>query len=242
MTSLRSALLGLALVSVCATSAVAQSAQQGSSSTRFLSEKSHVNAAQSGVAEVDQRPDIKPLEPTKMAFVNGFKPRTVIVDTAARKLYFTLSSREAYVYPVAVGKPGLAWTGVETVKHIADWPQWVPPAEMRERTPTLPERLAGGINNPLGAKAIYLGNTLYRIHGTNVPSSIGLAASSGCIRMLNGHVVHLAGLLVRGTKVFVMEQLPASGAALPPAVEQSASISAASPSGAAATQVQVASR
>lgn len=171
--------------------------------------------------------EIKPIKPEQIAFSNGFKPRTVIIDTAARKLYFTLSSKEAYVYPIAVGKPGFAWAGVETVTRISDWPEWVPPAEMRQRKPTLPERMAGGINNPLGAKAIYLGSSVYRIHGTNVPTSIGSAASSGCIRMLNGHVIHLATLLARGTKVFVMEQLPENGPAMPPTVRKPATIIAA---------------
>ena len=240
MSTLRTALLSLVLVSVSAP-AIAGAAQSAPGTQPFT-EKRNINAAQNGVAEVNQRPEIKPLEPAKIAFANGFKPRTVIIDTAARKLYFTLSASEAYVYPVAVGKPGFAWAGVETVKQISNWPDWVPPAEMRQRKPSLPERMPGSMNNPLGAKAIYLGNTLYRIHGTNLPSSIGSAASSGCIRMLNGHVVHLASLLKRGTKVFVMEQLPESGTVMPPAVMRSATIIDVKKPADTASQVQVASR
>lgn len=236
MSTLRTALLSLVLVSVSAPAFVGPGAAP-------YTEKRNINAAQNGVAELYQRPEVKPIEPAKVAFANGFKPRTVVVDTAARKLYFTLSATEAYEYPVAVGKPGFAWEGVETVTQITNWPDWVPPAEMRQRKPSLPERMPGSMNNPLGAKAIYLGNTLYRIHGTNVPGSIGTAASSGCIRMLNGHVVHLASLLKRGTKVFVMEQLPESGAVTPPAVMKSAAIiETKKPVEAASGQVQVASR
>ena len=88
-----------------------------------------------------------------------------------------------------------------------DWPDWYPPAEMRKRKPELPERMLGGLNNPLGAKAIYLGNTLYRIHGTNDPKSIGRAESSGCFRMLNAHVLHLASLVQVGTPVTVVRSL-----------------------------------
>lgn len=235
MSSLRTALLSLVLVSVSAP------AFAGPGAAPFT-EKRNVNAAQNGVAELNQRPEIKPLPPATIAFANGFKPGTVIVDTSARKLYFTLSATEAYEYPVAVGKPGFAWEGVETVTQITNWPDWVPPAEMRQRKPSLPVRMPGSMNNPLGAKAIYLGNTLYRIHGTNVPGSIGTAASSGCIRMLNGHVVHLASLLKRGTKVFVMEQLPETGTVMPPDVMKSATLIEVKKTAQAASPVQVASR
>lgn len=239
MSTLRSALMSLVFVSIYAAPAVSQSFQTG---TGALSEKRNINAAQNGIPAVNQQPDIVPVAPEKIAFENGFKPGSVIVDTAARKLYFTISTKEAFVYPVAVGKPGFAWTGVETVTRISNWPAWVPPAEMRQRKPTLPARMAGGINNPLGAKAIYLGDTLYRIHGTNLPSSIGSAASSGCIRMLNGHIVHLSTLLSRGTKVFVVEQLLTGGRAMPPTVRKSTKLIDVASASISATQVQIASR
>lgn len=162
------------------------------------------------------RPAISPKSPSSVAFANGFEPGSVIIDTAARKLYYTLSPSAAYVYPIAVGRQGFTWTGVESVSRIESWPDWIPPAEMRQRQPYLPVRMSGGLRNPLGAKAIYLGNTLYRIHGTNDSKSIGSASSSGCFRMHNGHVVHLAGMVQPGTKVYVMKRLPKGGVAMPP--------------------------
>ena len=136
-------------------------------------------------------------------------------DTAGRSLYFTLSATEAYKYPVAVGKQGFTWTGVEKVSKIEDWPDWIPPTEMRMRKPSLPLRMTGGLKNPLGVKAIYLGKTLYRIHGTNDADSIGSAASSGCFRMHNAHVVHLASLVTANTAVHVLKRLPKGGFAMP---------------------------
>jgi len=109
-----------------------------------------------------------------------------------------------------VGRQGFAWTGKEKVARITDWPDWYPPAEMRQRRPELPQRMLGGVHNPLGAKAIYLGNTLYRIHGTNDPKSIGKAESSGCFRMMNENVLHLASLVKVGTEVTIVRSLKGS--------------------------------
>lgn len=162
------------------------------------------------------RPSISPKAPQTIAFSNGFRPGSIIIDTQGRKLYYTLSQSSAYVYPIAVGRQGFTWTGVERVSRIEDWPDWIPPAEMRQRQPYLPVRMTGGIRNPLGAKAIYLGNTLYRIHGTNDTKSIGSASSSGCFRMHNGHVVHLAKHVNASTMVYVMKRLPKSGTVMPP--------------------------
>ena len=162
------------------------------------------------------RPSISAKAPQTASFSNGFAPGSIVIDTAGRKLYYTLSQSAAYVYPIAVGKQGFAWTGVERVSKIVDWPDWIPPAEMRQRKPSLPVRMTGGVRNPLGAKAIYLGNTLYRIHGTNDAKSIGSASSSGCFRMHNEQVVHLAGLVNAGTAVYVMRSLPKSGIVGPP--------------------------
>ncbi len=172
---------------------------------------------QGGLSKGGARPDISPQAPQTTAFANGYAPGSIIIDTAGRKLYYTLSSSSAYVYPVAVGKQGFTWTGVEKVSRIEQWPDWIPPAEMRARKPGLPVRMTGGLNNPLGARAIYLGNTLYRIHGTNDSNSIGSAASSGCIRMHNEHVVHLASLVSTSTTVYVVKRLPKNGRAVPPA-------------------------
>ena len=168
------------------------------------------------LAQGGGRPNISPRTPRTMAFANGFQPGSIVIDTAGRRLYYTLSSNSAYVYPIAVGKQGFAWAGVERVSKIVDWPDWVPPDDMRRRMPSLPVRMTGGLRNPLGAKAIYLGNTLYRIHGTNDSKSIGSASSSGCFRMHNDQVVHLAGLVNAGTVVYVMRRLPKSGPVMPP--------------------------
>jgi lipoprotein-anchoring transpeptidase ErfK/SrfK len=189
------------------------------------------------------RPAISPKTPQTVAFQNGFRPGSVVIDTAGRKLYYTLSQSSAYVYPIAVGKQGFAWSGVERVSRVEDWPEWIPPKEMHQRKPGLPLRMAGGLNNPLGAKAIYLGNTLYRIHGTNDSGSIGSASSSGCFRMHNAHVVHLAQHVGPGTTVYVMRRLPKSGTVMPPGggapkvqeVKQAPSEPAAKPAGEAST-------
>jgi lipoprotein-anchoring transpeptidase ErfK/SrfK len=155
------------------------------------------------------RPDISPVAPPVVAF-SGYAPGTIIIDTHTRSLYYTLSSTSAYRYPISVGREGFTWTGTEKISRVQSWPDWRPPAEMKERQPNLPDVMSGGVRNPLGAKALYLGNSLYRIHGTNDVKSIGQAASSGCFRMMNGHVLHLAGIAGVGTTVKVMSRLPTS--------------------------------
>ena len=136
---------------------------------------------------------------------------TVVIDTAGRKLYYVINATSAYRYPISVGRDGFTWTGTEKISRVADWPDWHPPKEMRERDASLPEKMTGGLRNPLGAKALYLGNSLYRIHGTNDLKTIGYAASSGCFRMMNHHVVHLASLAGVGTTVHVVRSLSRGG-------------------------------
>jgi lipoprotein-anchoring transpeptidase ErfK/SrfK len=159
------------------------------------------------------RPSIAPVVPPKVTFANSYGAGTIVIDTAGRKLYYVLSSSQAYRYPIAVGKDGFKWTGTQKISNEVDWPDWRPPAEMRERKPELPVLMTGGVRNPLGAKALYLGNSLYRIHGTNDVKSIGTASSSGCFRMMNGHVVHLASIAGVGTTVRVLGKLPSNVAA-----------------------------
>lgn len=149
------------------------------------------------------KPSIAAKKPATVSF-RGYKPGTVVIDTKGRKLYYVTSSTTAYSYPVTVGKTGFTWSGTQKVSRIASWPDWHPPEEMRKRKPSLPKKMTGGVRNPLGARAIYLGSTLYRIHGTNNAKSIGQAASSGCFRMHNAHVVHLARLVKPGTTVHVL--------------------------------------
>jgi len=153
------------------------------------------------------RPEIAPLEPKKVAFPNTFPVGSVVIDHKGRQLFFVQSPTEALHYPISVGREGFTWTGSETISRMAEWPDWHPPDEMRYRDPRLPEKMTGGIKNPLGAMALYLGSSLYRIHGTNDAKSIGRAASSGCFRMLNGHIVDLAGRVDIGTVVMVVPRL-----------------------------------
>jgi lipoprotein-anchoring transpeptidase ErfK/SrfK len=129
---------------------------------------------------------------------------TIIVDTANTYLYLVLGQGKAVRYGIGVGREGFTWSGRERISRMAEWPNWRPPAEMLEREPHLPDFMPGGPNNPLGARALYLGNTLYRIHGTNEPSSIGTHASSGCIRLLNEDVMDLYQRVAVGTSVVVL--------------------------------------
>ena len=122
------------------------------------------------VMEGGPRPVIAPVQPARVNFSNAEPPGTILIDTARRKLYLTLNANEAYDYPISVGREGFTWTGTEKISRIADWPDWYPPKEMLERDPKLPTKMLGGLRNPLGAKALFLGNTLYRIHGTNDPT------------------------------------------------------------------------
>jgi lipoprotein-anchoring transpeptidase ErfK/SrfK len=152
------------------------------------------------------KPGISAVAPQTVAF-SGYSAGTIVIDTAGRKLYLVRPGGQAFRYPVAVGRAGFTWSGTKSISRKVSWPDWRPPAEMLARKPHLPEFMEGGIRNPLGAKALYLGSSLYRIHGTNETKSIGTAASSGCFRMTNGHVTHLAGMVGVGTKVVVLKSL-----------------------------------
>jgi lipoprotein-anchoring transpeptidase ErfK/SrfK len=134
-------------------------------------------------------------------------PGTIIIDTDARFLYLILDGGKAKRYGVGVGRPGFEWAGRHTITRVAEWPDWTPPPEMiqreAERGRILPASMKGGPDNPLGARALYLGDTLYRIHGSNEPWTIGHAVSSGCIRMRNEDIVDLYARVAVGTKVLV---------------------------------------
>ena len=129
---------------------------------------------------------------------------TVIIDTAQTYLYYVLGDGTAIRYGIGVGRDGFRWSGEQTVTRKTEWPDWIPPQEMIERQPYLPHWMAGGEGNPLGARAIYLGSTVYRIHGTNMPETIGQKVSSGCIRMLNADVIDLYTRVNVGTKIVVL--------------------------------------
>ena len=132
------------------------------------------------------------------------EPGTVIINTSERRLYFVLPGKQAIRYEVGVGRPGFEWAGVEHIANKREWPDWTPPSQMLLRRPDLPRHMAGGIDNPLGARAIYLSGTLYRIHGSNEADTIGQAVSSGCIRMTNDDVVDLYERAKIGATVIVM--------------------------------------
>jgi lipoprotein-anchoring transpeptidase ErfK/SrfK len=129
---------------------------------------------------------------------------TIIIDTAHTYLYFILGDGKAIRYGIGVGRDGFTWSGAQTVTRMAEWPDWTPPQEMIERQPYLPRWMAGGEGNPLGARAIYLGSTVYRIHGTNAPATIGTRVSSGCIRLTNADVTDLYGRVTVGTRIIVL--------------------------------------
>lgn len=129
---------------------------------------------------------------------------TLIVDTRQHFLYFTLGAGKALRYGIGTAKTGFEWSGTHRITNKREWPDWTPPAEMLKRRPELPRYMAGGLNNPLGARALYIGSTLYRIHGTNEPWTIGGDVSSGCIRMTNDDVTDLFSRVQIGTKVIVL--------------------------------------
>ena len=131
------------------------------------------------------------------------RPGTIVVDTRDKHLYLVQDGGRAIRYGIGVGRPGFTWAGVKTITRKAEWPGWTPPPEMIKRRPDLPKHMEGGPENPLGARALYLGDTLYRIHGTNQPWTIGKAVSSGCIRMRNEDVMDLYERVGVGTKVIV---------------------------------------
>jgi lipoprotein-anchoring transpeptidase ErfK/SrfK len=130
-------------------------------------------------------------------------PGTIIISTGQRRLYYVMGDGKALRYAIAVGKEGYAWSGTSTISSKREWPGWTPPADMRKRKPELPAFMPGGKDNPLGARALYLGDTLYRIHGTNEPWYMGSAQSSGCIRMTNDDVIDLYGRAQVGATVIV---------------------------------------
>lgn len=141
-------------------------------------------------------------------FNSNYQAGTIVINTGERRLYRIIDSNSAERYGIGVGREGFSWKGKERVSRKAEWPSWTPPAAMRIREAkkgvVLPVRMEGGPNNPMGARALYLGSTLYRIHGTNQPWTIGQAVSSGCIRMANDDVIHLFSLVSVGSTVVVM--------------------------------------
>lgn len=139
----------------------------------------------------------------KVNFEGNYQKGTIVIRTSKRKLYLVLGDGKAIEYGVGVGREGFTWTGRATITRKAEWPGWTPPAAMRAREPHLPAYMPGGPDNPLGARALYLGSSLYRIHGTAQPHTIGMAVSSGCIRLINSEVIDLYNRVKVGTPVVV---------------------------------------
>jgi lipoprotein-anchoring transpeptidase ErfK/SrfK len=151
------------------------------------------------------RPAVDPrFLPQVVSYEGKHAPGTLVVDTPNKFLYLVQDGGKAMRYGIGVGRPGFTWAGVKSITRKAEWPDWVPPPEMLQRRPELPRHMAGGPENPLGARAMYLGSSLYRIHGSNEPWTIGTAVSSGCIRMRNEDVIDLYGRVKVGTKVVVI--------------------------------------
>jgi lipoprotein-anchoring transpeptidase ErfK/SrfK len=167
-----------------------------------------INPASSYAPSGQSNPAAYPVDPRYDRQVVDYrgeeKPGTIVIDTPNKFLYLVEADGKALRYGIGVGRPGFTWAGVKTITAKREWPDWRPPSDMLERRPDLPRYMPGGIDNPLGARAMYLGSTLYRIHGSNEPWTIGTNVSSGCIRMRNEDVTDLYGRVKVGTKVVVI--------------------------------------
>jgi lipoprotein-anchoring transpeptidase ErfK/SrfK len=202
----------LMLAPALMSSASAQVMSYASTSQDGFSDDNVMVAPSQGAAQPEQDMDAAlpdDMRKVEVNYASREAPGTVIIDTANTHLYYILGNNRAIRYGVGVGRQGFTWAGTQTVTRKAEWPDWHPPAEMIARQPYLPRFMAGGPGNPLGARAMYLGSSEYRIHGTNDPSTIGKFVSSGCIRLTNEDVSDLFNRVSVGSKVIV---LPKSGA------------------------------
>jgi len=148
---------------------------------------------------------VSPIPRSTVMYAGNHPAGTIVISTAERRLYLILGNGQALRYGIGVGRPGFTWSGVRTVTSKREWPDWTPPAQMLHRRPDLPRHMNGGPDNPLGARAIYLGSSLYRIHGSNEPETIGQAVSSGCFRLTNDDVIDLYGRVRIGTTVIIQQ-------------------------------------
>ena len=176
-------------------------------SVDFIDLETRVPAASAPVAAPTResaQPEQGAVPREVVAWTGTQAPGNIVVSTEERRLYLVLGDGKALRYGVGVGRPGFEWSGAKTVTNKREWPDWTPPSEMLRRRPDLPRHMAGGPENPLGARAMYLGSSLYRIHGSNEPDTIGQAVSSGCIRMTNEDVSDLYNRVKVGATVTVM--------------------------------------
>jgi lipoprotein-anchoring transpeptidase ErfK/SrfK len=180
----------------------------GDANAQSLGYASPMPASRSNVpspeATNEEAPISEHLKKSVVAYDTREAPGTIVIDTGNTYLYYVLGQGRAIRYGVGVGREGFTWSGVQAVSRKTEWPDWIPPADMIARQPYLPRWIAGGPGNPLGARAMYLGSSIYRIHGTNDPTTIGRFVSSGCIRMTNEDVIDLFGRVNIGTKVVVL--------------------------------------
>jgi lipoprotein-anchoring transpeptidase ErfK/SrfK len=146
-----------------------------------------------------------PIKREVVDYKSNLRPGTIVVETSERRLYFVLPDGKAVKYGIGVGRDGFRWSGTHHITRKAEWPGWTPPPQMRKRVPDLPAYMPGGPDNPLGARALYIGSTLYRLHGTSEPWTIGQAVSSGCIRLTNDDVIDLYNRVNVGATVIVRQ-------------------------------------
>ena len=202
---IRTAGAALALAGVALWTTAAQSQTQ--SQMTAMSVENNAALAYQGVASDEA--GVKAEAPARLRrqivdYTSAEAPGTIIIDTPNTYLYFVLGGGKAVRYGIGVGREGFTWSGVKTIERKSEWPDWIPPTDMLQRQPYLPRFMAGGPGNPLGARAMYLSGTVYRIHGTNAPTTIGKHVSSGCIRMVNEDVIDLYSRTRVGTKVVVL--------------------------------------
>ena len=164
----------------------------------------HTGWGRSGYYRQTYAPGYSSIARSAVTTPGGYGANTILISTSQRRLYYIDGNGQTLSYGIGVGRAGFAWSGVTRVSAKREWPSWTPPAQMRRRQPGLPGHMAGGLNNPLGARALYLGSSLYRIHGSNEPWTIGTQVSSGCIRMRNEDVMDLYERVKVGTKVVVI--------------------------------------
>jgi lipoprotein-anchoring transpeptidase ErfK/SrfK len=200
---MRLALLPVALLAICLATAVQAQFGTPFSLRNIIPDVEDAAPGQEPAPEAKAVPEVYRRQP--VFYRTSEAPGTIIIDTSERFLYLIQPNNVALRYGIGVGRDGFQWNGLLKISRKAEWPDWTPPAEMIERQPYLPRFMAGGPGNPMGARALYLGNTVYRIHGTNAPETIGHAVSSGCFRLVNEQIIDLYGRVPVGTKVIVQQ-------------------------------------
>ncbi|MBN9583050.1 MAG: L,D-transpeptidase family protein [Afipia sp.] len=202
---MRRLVLALLAATVCATASLPASARERPQPQRqdYVVDESPFANFFRGFGSGGVSPGSGPIPRTVVNFQSNYAPGTIVVDTRERRLYLVTGDGQAIRYGIGVGRDGFRWGGVHRVTAKKEWPGWTPPAQMLRRRPDLPRYMEGGPENPLGARALYLGSTLYRIHGSNEPETIGQAVSSGCFRMVNDDVIDLYNRVQVGAKVVV---------------------------------------